>query len=895
MLLSGFAALSWEVLWQLHSGLALGVSAWGAALTLATTMLGFGAGAICIGKATKQLSAKASCLFFALCEGVIALNGYFLSSLFEAASSLDTLAFAQNPQIAPFIYTFCQVAIIGVPAFLMGATLPLLGRLAAVLKIQISLLYGLNTFGGALGCLGVAFWLIPQFGVHQSSLVLSGINAAAALLLTLFSFHKEVTPAPVARHLSGSGEPLDSVTLLHAFLTGFVTLSLEVAWFRAFRGAFRSTTESFALMLCTVLVALALGARLSESPLLKKVPNVRLLVLAGIGILVSTPFIERLDSVSHLALHPVQLTWFVLIMLVVIVPITCLGAVLPRLLDKATANSSWGQVYSINTLGAALGGITSAWVFLPVLGFSYTAIALAILLAGASLAAKSRESRILLGVFLVIGFISLRSLSGVGVTRVVGRLGVEQYSLLEYRETPDSAIAAIEFPTGERGLIIDGFHAATELKLGHYMRWMGHLPMLLHTDPKRALVICFGTGQTADAVRAENPETLQIVDLNAAVLQLAHWFPKNNNVLEDPRVQTTVMDGRAFVRRTERTFDVVTLEPMPPNFAGVNSLYSKEFYELVAEKLDEGGTIAQWVTFRLVSPHLNASIVKTFTEVFPNSFLWIDPLSQTGIVVGKKTKASTQAIQLPGFNRPGITRDLTQFEVEAAIALQGEALKAYAATGALITDDNQALAFGAQIHEALLNPNILEDNLALVRQAQNKALQSVRDSVKAQGPEAEVALLQLEALQQEAQRKIAAAQKDIQTIKGLAADAMVAAAFAGRIEDLKTAVASGTSPNRIDPKYRISPLSAAVSRGQIEAAKYLLEAGADINFQDSSGYTALMHAILNKQITSVRFLLEKGADLSIKNIARQTALDFARMNKAEDAVSEILKQCPTCS
>jgi ankyrin repeat protein len=124
---------------------------------------------------------------------------------------------------------------------------------------------------------------------------------------------------------------------------------------------------------------------------------------------------------------------------------------------------------------------------------------------------------------------------------------------------------------------------------------------------------------------------------------------------------------------------------------------------------------------------------------------------------------------------------------------------------------------------------------------------------------------------------------------------MVAAAFAGRIEDLKTAVASGTSPNRIDPKYRISPLSAAVSRGQIEAAKYLLEAGADINFQDSSGYTALMHAILNKQITSVRFLLEKGADLSIKNIARQTALDFARMNKAEDAVSEILKQCPTCS
>ena len=48
------------------------------------------------------------------------------------------------------------------------------------------------------------------------------------------------------------------------------------------------------------------------------------------------------------------------------------------------------------------------------------------------------------------------------------------------------------------------------------------------------------------------------------------------------------------------TYDVVTLEPMPPNFAGVNALYSREFYVLVASaRLGvPAGVVAQWLPFR---------------------------------------------------------------------------------------------------------------------------------------------------------------------------------------------------------------------------------------------------------------------------------------------------------
>jgi spermidine synthase len=60
--------------------------------------------------------------------------------------------------------------------------------------------------------------------------------------------------------------------------------------------------------------------------------------------------------------------------------------------------------------------------------------------------------------------------------------------------------------------------------------------------------------------------------VNAAVFALAHHFPSNEGVLEDDRVGTIVMDGRAWMRRGRRTYDVITLEPMPPAFAGTNVL-----------------------------------------------------------------------------------------------------------------------------------------------------------------------------------------------------------------------------------------------------------------------------------------------------------------------------------
>jgi hypothetical protein len=260
----------------------------------------------------------------------------------------------------------------------------------------------------------------------------------------------------------------------------------------------------------------------------------------------------------------------------------------------------------------------------------------------------------------------------------------------------------LESPAGVRELLIDGFTATSELPgVTNYMEWMGRLPMLLHPDPQRALVICFGTGQTANAVRRERVQQLDVVDVDGTVFEMAPLFRSNEGVLDDPSVNAVVMDGRAWLRRVDTEYDVVTLEPMPPHFSGVNALYSREFYEIVAKRLKPGGVVAQWLPTHLLPPYFAASVAATFQAVFPDAVLWIDPGASTGVLLGRRAGNPTPLIEdWPGLDRR-IPRPLSDEAILRAAVLDARGLRRYASSGRVITDDNQLLAYGLVRRELL--------------------------------------------------------------------------------------------------------------------------------------------------------------------------------------------------
>jgi spermidine synthase len=372
-------------------------------------------------------------------------------------------------------------------------------------------------------------------------------------------------------------------------------------------------------------------------------------------------------------------------------PVALSGLVLPWLLDSAAQPGQWARLYFLNTLGAVIGALGTAWIVLPTLGFTKTSWLAGCLLIGFACWALPSARRWPLAVTGLLALLAVSWLdSGVGKTRVLGRLPFPRYSVVSSVDTPDACISLVETGDSHQAVVIDGFVAAdTRPTESHYMPWMGRLPMLLHPDPKDVLVICFGTGQTANALRREGPERLDVVDLNQRVLDLGPRIRVNENVLADSRVKTVVMDGRAWMRRSGSLYDVITLEPMPPNFAGVNSLYSREFYQAARQRLKPGGVIAQWLPFHLVPSFHSSSIARTFQETFPNSALWLDPVGFTGILVGT-TAAQPIGSELPGFSRE-VPRDLTKEQVQRAFALDAEGLKRLGNLGEIITDDNQML------------------------------------------------------------------------------------------------------------------------------------------------------------------------------------------------------------
>lgn len=737
VLTSGLAALSWEVIWQIKSSLALGVSAWGTAITIAVTMGGMCLGSLLMGSIIREREIKRPLRLYGLLEIAIGLAGLSLSFLFGAIEKIDTAIYAASPDNAALVHLLGIGATIGLPAICMGATIPVLGLAARQFKTPLSLLYGLNTLGASAGSLIAALIFIPQLGILHTSWMIAAINITIGIIA--LSLRPENISAPEnnieeSRTTTNQLSPITAQIIV--VVTGFSTFALEVAWFRSLTAAFHSTTDAFAIMLSCVLISLGTGAAIA--PKLKKsgFSLGMIIAVSGILILLFTPLIERFDLIAPAGsqnAYAILAKWFAMTLYVIGGPLTLLGVALPWIMDDMKSPRLWGRLYAMNALASMIGAVSAAWLLLPTIGFAHTSWIAGILLALTAmlLLPKNKKSRMALyGVAALTVAITFES--GVGKTRIPGwskPTTIKPVKVLEAYEGPEASVSAVEYQNGSRAVIIDGFMATSQTSPGnewiteHYMAWMGHLPMLLHPNPKNALVICFGTGQTANAVRRENPESLDIVDINPRIFLLADNFLSNENVLDDPRVKTITMDGRAYIRRTGKKYDVITLEPMPPSFAGVNALYSARFYELARENMTDEGIIAQWLPFHLVGAEFSASISKTFQSVFPNSALWIDPESGTGILLGSKNDQGNLGAEWPGLSRNSIKRTLEENKIRDSLVLNRSDLLRYTEQATIITDDNQLLAYGRAVGMMHNFDNLEEENIKMMETINPKVRQ----------------------------------------------------------------------------------------------------------------------------------------------------------------------------
>jgi len=142
---------------------------------------------------------------------------------------------------------------------------------------------------------------------------------------------------------------------------------------------------------------------------------------------------------------------------------------------------------------------------------------------------------------------------------------------------------------------------------------------------KRALIIGYGVGNTAKALTdSAGIQSIDLVDLSRDILAMAPIvFPDpREEPLRDPRMHIHIEDGRYFLQTTDRRFDLVTGEPPPPGIAGVESLYSREYFQLIYDRLADQGIVTYWLPLADLTDVSAKAILRAFCDVFDDCSLW---------------------------------------------------------------------------------------------------------------------------------------------------------------------------------------------------------------------------------------------------------------------------------
>jgi hypothetical protein len=158
-----------------------------------------------------------------------------------------------------------------------------------------------------------------------------------------------------------------------------------------------------------------------------------------------------------------------------------------------------------------------------------------------------------------------------------------------------------------------------------YMKAFVYWPAAIHPKLEKALLICFGCGMTAKALTdTKSLKTIDIVDISRDIIDESNVvFPvPKTNPINDPRVNIHIEDGRFFLLTRNRYFDLITAEPPPPKFKGIENLYSREFFQLIYDRLAKGGIVTYWLPVYQLKMTEAKSILKAFIDVFPDGTLW---------------------------------------------------------------------------------------------------------------------------------------------------------------------------------------------------------------------------------------------------------------------------------
>ncbi|HEX4474664.1 MAG TPA: fused MFS/spermidine synthase [Polyangiaceae bacterium] len=669
---SGASALVFETLWFRQAGLGLGNGIVASSLVLSAFMAGLALGGLFAARWLRRF--RRPLLSYAALELAVAVSGPLLVVLLPDIGALFAplaRVFEHAPAVLHALrFSFAFVLLL-VPSTALGMTLPVLVSAGTSAMPNfgsvLGFLYGINTLGAVVGVVGTETFLLESCGIRGSAFIAGAVDLAAAGAVIVVSRRdarqsKEAassqssgTLLPGQREASSQPSPVPIASpvlsvkrwplYVAGFGSGMLLLGLEVVWLRFLMLFLNETPLIFAVVLALVLTGIAAGGFVGAWMARKNWASSTEAswVAYGAGILGVAAY-RAFPHFAEGTLTPYQsagtMARFAAVLVVPTavasgVVFTLIGAALRRVSTSDVATA--GRLLFYNTIGAALGSLLGGLALLPTIGMerslfallaAYGVVGLVLAFGGAAF----ERARLIAPALFALGCFGFPfgAMQRDYIRTSAARWQLPSDVLESVREGQTATLIHVvhrihgkarfdHVATNAYSMTMNGFSGR------RYMKLFAVLPLAVHPHVERALVVGYGIGNTAQTL-TDTPElrAIDVVDVSTDMLEMSRRLVTRVGAdpLADPRVRVHIEDARFFLRSTNERYDLITGEPPPPIMAGVVSLYTSEYFQLVYGRLRDGGMATYWLPMMNLSASSGKAIVRAFCDAFADCSLW---------------------------------------------------------------------------------------------------------------------------------------------------------------------------------------------------------------------------------------------------------------------------------
>jgi predicted membrane-bound spermidine synthase len=686
--ISGAASLSYQVVWQRILTQEIGVDSISVTLIISIFMLGLGLGSL-LGSKALAITPKLLSLL-AMIEVFIGLFGFFSENLIREINRNLLQGSGLSLQI---LVNFC---ILLFPTLAMGASTPIMIQIFRNISggpRNVGTAYSANIFGAAIGILSFGLLGVGTFGLTKSLHVIAILDFVIAILVLVQTKNYRVSEPYLDLELNSKRSQGKIFKVYFAvFLIGFSALGLEIVLFRLLTSYFGVTPYIFPIMLFAYLINMALGTYLggkSTGNILKESELRRKLfsriffsltitflpifflpkLLYSIGTLIPSFYQAPLFFVFDTSKNGfdsnfVTILAAIILSTVLLIPVCVISSILPKVVNfvnhKDLEGTIFGKLYFFQTIGNAIGSLTTGFILFRFINASIIAVILILVC--------------FFGVVLLLSYFNssksiVREKLGLVVSPICLALIIASsfYPDIRYFRSETEAISPIWIKESIHGatLVYDAYgdqktYRVTSGGRFHVTTLPGKIdpniqdgltePLIygINSEIQDILFIGLGTATELLNFRRLYPNCkITIIEINPDVIAAFQKFAPKSLLDEINRGSLYIGDGRRYLQSNPTArFDLVHIGVDRASTTGAGNLFSKDFLSLIKTHLKPRGVVSFYSYPNVVKAAINVfgdvvvfskvgSIGHTFATVEKNEIISAEFWRRYTSAVGK--------------------------------------------------------------------------------------------------------------------------------------------------------------------------------------------------------------------------------------------------------------------